>query len=108
MLELISHVVRISARRDRTEINAAMVDALMDMFSPRELVIYRCYAGKFRTVVYACAGHGEHGPTCAMPPCRTVASAIPSGGTPCSTNAAVSVPRSSTFCRTAVIASYFR
>lgn len=62
MLELISHVVRISARRDRTEINAAMVDALMDMFSPRELVIYRCYAGKFRTVVYACAGHGEHGP----------------------------------------------
>ena len=31
MLELISHVVKISARRDRTEINSAMVDALLDL-----------------------------------------------------------------------------
>ena len=62
MLELISHVVRISSKRDRTEINAAMVDALMDMFSPRHLCIYRCYASKFRAVVYACAGHGPDGP----------------------------------------------
>ncbi|MDD2883847.1 MAG: GGDEF domain-containing protein [Dechloromonas sp.] len=62
MLELISHVVRISARRDRTEINSAMVDALVDLFHPERLTIYRCYAGKRKTVVFACAGHGPQGP----------------------------------------------
>lgn len=62
MLELISHVVRISARRDRTEINSAMVDALVDLFRPQRLTIYRCYSGKRKTVVFACAGHGPNGP----------------------------------------------
>lgn len=61
MLDLINHVVRISARRDRTEINSAMVDALMDLFSPRRLTIYRCYAGKRKAVVFACAGYGPQG-----------------------------------------------
>ena len=61
MLELISHVVKISARRDRTEINSAMVDALLGLFSPRRLTIYRCYAGKKKTIVFACAGFGPHG-----------------------------------------------
>ena len=46
MLELISHVVKISARRDRTEINSALVDTLLDLFSPQRLTIYRCYVGK--------------------------------------------------------------
>lgn len=61
MLELISHVVKISARRDRTEINAAMVDALLDLFSPERLTIYRCYTGKWKTLVFACAGYGPQG-----------------------------------------------
>ena len=61
MLELISHVVKISARRDRTEINAAMVDALLDLFGPQRLTIYRCYSGKKKTVIFACAGYGPNG-----------------------------------------------
>lgn len=61
MLGLINHVVRISARRDRTEINSAMVDALMDLFAPERLTIYRCYTGKRKTIVFACAGYGPQG-----------------------------------------------
>jgi len=61
MLELISHVVKISARRDRTEINSAMVDTLLSLFNPQRLTIYRCYNGKRKTVVFACAGLGPHG-----------------------------------------------
>src|SRR5574343_996806 len=61
MLELISHVVQISARRDRTEINSAMVDALLDLFHPQRLTIFRCYAGGKKTVVFACAGAGPNG-----------------------------------------------
>ena len=62
MLHLISHVVRISARRDRTEINSAMVDALMDLFAPIKLTIFRCYASKRKAIVFACAGYGKQGP----------------------------------------------
>src|SRR5574343_1734851 len=62
MLELISHVVQISARRDRTEINSAMVDTLLDLFHPQQLTIYRCYAGNKKTMVFACAGVGPGGP----------------------------------------------
>ena len=61
MLELISHIVKISARRDRTEINSAMVDALQDLFHPQKITIYRCYAGKRKTVAFACAGFGPQG-----------------------------------------------
>lgn len=61
MLDLISHVVKISARRDRTEINSAMVDALLALFRPQCIDIYRCYAGKKKTVVFACAGFGPLG-----------------------------------------------
>jgi hypothetical protein len=61
MLELISHVVQISARRDRTEINSAMVDTLLDLFHPQKLTIYRCYAGNKKAVVFACAGAGQNG-----------------------------------------------
>ena len=61
MFGLISHIVKISARRDRTEINSAMVDAMLDLFHPQELTIYRCYAGKKKTVVFACAGFGPNG-----------------------------------------------
>ncbi len=62
MLELISHIVKISARRDRTEINSAMVDALVELFRPQRLTIYRCYSGRKRMVVFACAGFGPDGP----------------------------------------------
>jgi diguanylate cyclase (GGDEF)-like protein len=61
MLDLINHVVRISAKRDRTEINAAMVDALMDLFAPQKLTIYRCYAGKGKAIIFPCAGYGPQG-----------------------------------------------
>ena len=66
MLELISHVVQISARRDRTEINSAMVDALLDLFHPQKLTIYRCYAGNKKAAerlgeVLAAAGLNEMG-----------------------------------------------
>ena len=61
MLELISNVVKISARRDRTEINSAMVDALLGMFKPLRLTIYRCYSNGKKTVVFACAGFGANG-----------------------------------------------
>lgn len=61
LINLINHVVRLSARRDRTEINAAMIDALDELFRPRKLTIYRCYAGKRKTLVFACAGIGPSG-----------------------------------------------
>lgn len=61
MLELISHVVRISARRDRTEINSAMVDTLINLFHPQSLTIYRCYAGNKKAMIFACAGYGPNG-----------------------------------------------
>ena len=58
MLELISHVVQISSRRDRTEINSAMVDALYQLFHPRRLSIFRCYTGTKKPMLYACASQG--------------------------------------------------
>lgn len=61
MLNLINHVVRLSARRDRTEINAAMIDALNELFHPLQLTIYRCYAGTRKTMVFSCAGIGPEG-----------------------------------------------
>ncbi len=63
MLELISHVVQISSRRDRTEINSAMVDALRHLFHPQRLTIYRCYTGAKKPMVYACASYGSEGKT---------------------------------------------
>ena len=61
MLELIGHVVKISSRRDRTEINTAMVEALDDLFHPQRLTIHRCYSGYHKTIVFACAGIGPDG-----------------------------------------------
>ena len=61
MLKLIDHIVRISARRDRTEINTAMVEAMLDIFGPRSLRIYRCFSSGPKTVVFACAGFGTEG-----------------------------------------------
>jgi len=61
MLNLINHVVRLSARRDRTEINGAMIDALDELFHPLQLTIYRCYPGKRKTMVFSCAGSGPDG-----------------------------------------------
>lgn len=61
MLELISHVIQISSRRDRTEINSSMVDALRALFRPQQLTIYRCYPGTRKPMVFACASHGPDG-----------------------------------------------
>jgi diguanylate cyclase (GGDEF)-like protein len=62
MLDLINHVVKISARRDRTEINSAMVDALTALFHPLRVTIYRCYTGRNKAVFFPCAGFGPNGP----------------------------------------------
>ncbi|MFN4340696.1 MAG: GGDEF domain-containing protein [Azonexus sp.] len=61
MLNLINHVVQISARRDRTEINSAIIDALQHLFHPRAATIYRCYIGARKPMVYACAAWGAAG-----------------------------------------------
>ncbi|HEX6734741.1 MAG TPA: GGDEF domain-containing protein [Azonexus sp.] len=62
MLDLITHVVKISAHRDRTEINSAMVDALRELFQPQRATIYRCYTGRNKAVFFPCAGFGPDGP----------------------------------------------
>lgn len=56
MLNLISHIVRTSAMRDRTDVNSALVDAMQDLFHPLALTIYRCFASDRKTMVFACAG----------------------------------------------------
>jgi len=56
MLQLIEHIIRISSKRDRTEINSAMVDAMQDMFAPSALTVYRCYPCAGCMIVFACAG----------------------------------------------------
>ncbi len=61
MLELIRHVVQISARRDRTEINSAMVDTLLSLFHPQQLTVFRCYVGNKKAMVFPCAGAGPNG-----------------------------------------------
>ena len=62
MLDLINHIVKISARRDRTEINSAMVDALIELFNPLRATIYRCFSGHNKAVFFPCAGFGPNGP----------------------------------------------
>ena len=56
MLQLIDHIVRTSARRDRTEINRALVEAVVDLFSPVALRVYRCFTGTRQTMTFDCAG----------------------------------------------------
>lgn len=62
MLQLIEHIIRISSRRDHTEINSALVDAMRDIFDPVALAIHRCYAASGSTIVFTCAGLGPGGP----------------------------------------------
>lgn len=61
MIELIHHIVRISAKRDRTEINSALVDAMEDLFHPLALTIHRCYPGMKKMVIFSCAGINAEG-----------------------------------------------
>ena len=61
MINLISHIVHLSSCRDRTEINAAMVDTLNDLFHPLAVTIYRCYQNRRRLVTFSCAGINDHG-----------------------------------------------
>ncbi len=61
MLQLIEHIIRISSKRDRTEINSTLVDAMRDMFDPSALTVYRCYPCAQDTIVFACAGLGPAG-----------------------------------------------
>ncbi|KAB2921190.1 MAG: GGDEF domain-containing protein [Dechloromonas sp.] len=62
MLDLINHVVKISARRDRTEINSAMIDALTELFHPLRATIHRCFTGRNKAIFFPCAGFGPDGP----------------------------------------------
>lgn len=61
MFDLMSHVVRISAQRDRTEINSAMVDALNSLLKPASLTLHAYYPAKPLPIVFPCAGHGAAG-----------------------------------------------
>ena len=61
MLPLIRNVVLTSARRDRTEINEALVDAMEEMFHPRALAIHRCYLNDSAVIIFDCAGQGPDG-----------------------------------------------
>jgi len=56
MLQLIEHIIRISSKRDRTEITAALVDAMQDLFNPPTFAVYRCYPGLKQSIVFRCAG----------------------------------------------------
>ncbi|MBI4985892.1 MAG: GGDEF domain-containing protein [Rhodocyclales bacterium] len=55
-LQLLGHILRMSSRRDRTEINSELVDAVADMFNPLALTVHRCYADDDTAVVFDCAG----------------------------------------------------
>lgn len=61
MLQLIRHVLMTSARRDRTEINDALVDALEEIFHPISLAIHRCYGADEETIIFTCARSGKEG-----------------------------------------------
>ena len=56
MLQLIEHIIRISSKRDRTEINSALVDAMQHIFAPSALTVYRCYPCAGCMIIFACAG----------------------------------------------------
>jgi diguanylate cyclase (GGDEF)-like protein len=56
MLQLLGHIQRMSSRRDRTEISSELVDAMVDMFHPISLALFRCYANDESAVVFNCAG----------------------------------------------------
>lgn len=60
MLTLIDHIVRISSRRDRTEINEGLLEAMVEFFHPHRLTVYRCFSGERQIMVFACAGFGEN------------------------------------------------
>ncbi len=61
MLQLIEHIIRISSKRDRTEITAALVDAMQDIFNPPAFAVYRCYPGLRQAIVFRCAGLDSSG-----------------------------------------------
>jgi len=56
MLQLLEHIIRISSKRDRTEITTALVDAMQDIFDPPAFAVYRCYPGLKQSIVFRCAG----------------------------------------------------
>jgi diguanylate cyclase (GGDEF)-like protein len=61
MLQLLGHIMRISSRRDRTEINAELIEALKDLFAPHRLTIFRCYINANRAIAHNCAGIDSNG-----------------------------------------------
>lgn len=61
MLDLTRHIIRISATRDKTEANAAMVATVQDLFQPLALSVGRCFTRDQKTLVFTCAGIGPRG-----------------------------------------------
>ena len=63
MLELIEHILGISARRDRTEVSEALLDGLeaIGRGYVQSMTIYRVFQGINRTIVFDCAGLGPKG-----------------------------------------------
>lgn len=59
--QLLEHIIRISSKRDRTETNSALVEAMRDNFALTRLAVFRCYPAARGTVVFSCAGLGPDG-----------------------------------------------
>jgi len=56
-IQLLAHILRISSRRDRTEINAELLEALADLFQPTAVRVMRCYANDEQGQVFHVAGY---------------------------------------------------
>lgn len=56
MLPLLRHVIQTSARRDRTELNDALLDAFEELFQPLAVAIHRCYGSDNDLIMFTCAG----------------------------------------------------
>jgi len=61
MLQLLGHILRISSRRDRTEINGELLEAMQELFNPPDLRLLRCYANENRALIFDVAGFGAEG-----------------------------------------------
>jgi len=61
MLQLLGHILRISSRRDRTEINEQLLEAMQELFNPLDVRLLRCYANEERVLVHDVAGLSAEG-----------------------------------------------
>lgn len=56
MLQLIDHIVRTSNQRDHTNLSVSIADAIITLFQPQSLTVYRVFDNGDKAMIYACAG----------------------------------------------------